>query len=249
MQDSAQLQQLSGRIVQAQEEERRRIARELHDEIAQTLTGVKLSLESLIAELPPGVQTRHVASQLGPRQRLGQSVALVEETLAQVGNLSLELRPAMLDDMGLVPALDWYIERFSQRTGIRVTLDSGGLEARLPGEAETAVYRIIQEAMTNAARHAAPRHVNLSLRSDGRGLHVRVEDDGRGFDVDQVLNATRLGLAQRHFGLVGIRERAALFGGQVQIDTSPGRGTRLVVELPGVLPRLGERLATSQEDT
>ncbi len=237
VQDQSKLAQLSRRIVQAQEDERRRVARELHDEIAQMLTGVKLTLEALTTELP--------AELTMSGQPLGESVKLIEEALAQVSELSLELRPAMLDDMGLAAALEWYVERFGQRTGIPVAFDDGGLEAHLQGDVEVAVYRIVQEALTNVARHADARHVRVCLRSESAALQVEIEDDGCGFDVDTVLGAERVG-EQGHFGLVGMRERAALFDGQMQIVSSPGEGTRVVIKLPEV--KFGESEGSSIGD-
>ncbi len=210
-----QLQALSRRLVQAQEEERRNIARELHDEIGQVLTGLKLMLDTSL-RLPAEV----IAG------RLQEAQALVGHLIDQVQELALDLRPTMLDDYGLLPALTWHLERFKTQTGIDVAFEHCGLEQRLPPTVETAAYRIAQEALTNVARHAAVNHAALSLTVDGEELRIRIADQGKGFDVKTVV------AAGTSTGLSGMRERASALGGRLTVEGEPGGGTRITAVLP-----------------
>ncbi|MBI3732469.1 MAG: GAF domain-containing protein [Chloroflexi bacterium] len=216
-----QLQALSHQLVGAQEAERKRMARELHDEIGQALTGLKLALE-ISTRLPPE----------GARAHLDNALASVQDLIARVRDLSRQLRPPVLDDLGLVPALRSLFERYTAQTGVEVHFHhSGLLEQRLPPDGETAAYRIVQEALTNAARHAQVGQVMVDCRLKGTHgepgeLHIEVEDRGVGFDVPAALGAS----ASR--GLVGMRERAALLGGQWVMESAPGAGTRMKVVLP-----------------
>jgi len=212
---------LAGRVVQAQEEERRRIARELHDEVGQLLTGAKLSQEMLVADMPAGLADS--------RERAFENVGLIDETMDVVRKLSLDLRPAALDELGLSAALEWHIERYQHQTGLQVTLRRESLPRQLPDPLATAVYRIIQEALTNVARHASARSVVVEVACDDRSLCVQVVDDGYGFDAAAVL---RTGPVEGHFGLAGLQERATLLGGEARIESTPGQGTRIAVELP-----------------
>jgi len=209
-----QLATLSKRLLEVQENERRQIARELHDEIGQMLTGLKFVLEAA-ARAPAG--TEH---------RLTEAQSLVNELIARVRNLSLGLRPAMLDDFGLVPALLWLIERYTAQTHIQVDFGHSGLEHRFASEIETAAYRIVQEALNNVARHAHESEVSVRVWVDQDILHLQVEDWGVGFDVEAVLAAGRSG------GLTGMRERAGLLGGRFNIESIRGVGTRVSAELP-----------------
>ncbi|MBI2466954.1 MAG: GAF domain-containing protein [Candidatus Rokubacteria bacterium] len=209
------LQALSARLVEAQEAERRAIARELHDEIGQALTALKITLEMSTRG------TRDAAA-----ARLGQAQALANELMGRVRDLSLDLRPAMLDDLGLLPALLWYLDRYSARTGVRVAFKHAGLERRLGANVETAAYRIVQEALSNVARHARTDEATVQLRADADALTVHVEDGGGGFEAERV---TQNGMTS---GLAGMRERAALLGGRFRIEAAPGAGTRVTAELP-----------------
>lgn len=200
--------------VEAQEGERRRIARELHDEIGQTLTGLKLVLDGY-ERLP-----RQAAA-----DRLSSARALVGELLGRVHDLSLDLRPAMLDDLGLRPALLWLVERYTAHTGVEVVLDCSGLDGRLQPHVETAAYRIVQEGLTNVARHAGVDSVTVRCALGEDSLHVEVNDKGAGFDVD----ALRPGQSG---GLAGMEERARASGGQFRLRSEPGRGTSLRAALP-----------------
>jgi PAS domain S-box-containing protein len=210
------LQTLSRRLVEAQETERRQVARELHDEIGQLLTGLKLTLE---------MSTRLPADAV--RASLGEAQALVNELIERVDELSLNLRPAMLDDLGLLPALLWHFERYTVQTHVRVTLKYIGLEGRrLPSEVETAAYRIVQEALTNVARHAGVSEVTVRVWTGQDTLSVQIEDQGIGFDPEVAL------AAGTSTGLAGMRERAVLLGGKLTIESAPGAGTCLTAELP-----------------
>lgn len=217
----AQAEGLAARVVQAQEEERRRIARELHDEVGQLLTGAKLSQEMLAADLP--------AEPAELRERALENVDLLDETMDVVRKLSLDLRPAALDELGLSAALEWHIERYQHQTGIKVTFRKALLPKRLPDPQATAVYRIVQEALTNVARHASASEVSVEIACEGQHLRMQVTDNGCGFDTAAVL---RTGSAERHFGLVGLQERAALLGGKARVRSKPGQGTTITVELP-----------------
>ena len=217
----ARAEELAARVVQAQEEERRRIARELHDEVGQLLTGAKLSQEMLVADLP--------AEPAELRERALENVGLIDETMDVVRKLSLDLRPAALDELGLPAALEWHVERYQHQTGLQVTLRQELLPRQLSDPLATAVYRIIQEALTNVARHASAESVVVEVACTGQSLCVQVTDDGCGFDVAAVLRA---GPAEEHFGLMGLLERATLLGGEAHIESAPGQGTRIAVELP-----------------
>jgi len=208
------LQALSRRLVEVQEAERRYIALELHDEIGQILTGLKLSLE---------VATRLPTDEIMPS--LNKAKALLNELIIQVDDLSLDLRPAMLDDLGLLPALLWHFDRYTTQTNVRVTFQHIGLEGRrFEAEIETAAYRIVQEALTNVARHAGVSEVVVRTWADQETLGVQIEDHGAGFDPEAVLAAGDT------TGLPGMRDRAALLSGQLTVESAPGAGTRLMTE-------------------
>jgi PAS domain S-box-containing protein len=221
-QHAEQLQALSRRLVEIQESERRRIARELHDEIGQSLTGLKLILD-MTDRLPPDAVSAS----------LGEARTIVNELVVQVRNMSLDLRPAMLDDLGLLHTLLWHFKRYTAQTRIDVTFRRSGVEGRrFAPQAETAVYRIVQEALTNVARHAGVSDVTVRLWADGDVLGVQVEDRGVGFDPDVVPVGASTGLS-------GMRERVALLGGQLTVESARRVGTRLTAELP--LREEGER--------
>jgi signal transduction histidine kinase len=202
------------RVVEAQEQERARLARELHDETGQALTSILLGLKTL----EEAVGTDEARAGAGALREL------VVGTLREVRRLAVELRPAALDDFGLVPALERLVDAFRESSGIDVALEARIGGDRLGSEVETTLYRIVQEALTNVVKHAAATRVSISLvRKDG-SISAVVEDDGRGFSVDES-RADAL-------GLVGMRERAALLGGRVSIESARGRGTTLAVEVP-----------------
>ncbi|RME75484.1 MAG: GAF domain-containing protein [Chloroflexi bacterium] len=214
--------QMSLRLVHAQEEERRRISRELHDELGQALTALKINLDLARRAMPDDAPPRLVRS-------VQEAAALAVQTLNVARDMSLALHPAMLDDLGLVAALRWEIDRYEQRTGQSVSLEIDLDESAVGPELAITAYRIISEALTNAARHAQADTVAVSLTQTGRGLEIVVQDDGVGFDAARWLASPE---ERRSLGLLGMRERAVLLGGQVDIISSPGRGTRIEAFLP-----------------
>ncbi len=223
------LQRLSARLVRAQEEERRAIARELHDEIGQALTAIKMDL------------TRAARSPETPgktRQALEEARTVADRALQAVRDLSQLLHPSMLDDLGLPDTLNWYLRGFSQRTGIRTDLIADRMETRLATEVEVCAYRIVQEAMTNVARHAQASFCRIYLQRLPHTLLVTVEDNGKGFDVRR----PGAGHSRRGLGLMGIQERVSDLGGTFRLESTPGKGTRLSVELPALpaAPPAGE---------
>jgi signal transduction histidine kinase len=203
------------RILSAQEEERRRIARELHDEAGQGLNALLLHLESLERELPPGLE------------EVGGKLASLREftarTLQELHRVIYELRPTLLDDLGLGPAIRWYTKTYLSETGIHVALEIVGLDKRLPSHVETALFRITQEGLTNAVKHARAKNVSLKLEHEGSWVKMTLQDDGKGFDVARALeSAGRL----KTLGLSGIEERVDLLGGKFSIVSAPGRTWR-----------------------
>ncbi len=215
-----QLQALSRRLVEVQEEERGRVARELHDETGQALSSLLLGLSILEekADDPVAVITR--ANELE---------GLVDRTLENLHRLSMNLRPASLDHLGLVPALEHYVELFSHQHGITAQFEAVELEEkRLPSAIETALYRIVQEALTNVLRHARATRVDVLLELRGDQIVTIVEDDGVGFDPASATKGNRL-------GLLGMRERAEMLNGTLTIESSASTGTTVLVEIPGVM--------------
>ncbi|GEJ58241.1 HAMP domain-containing protein [Anaeromyxobacter diazotrophicus] len=215
-QRDAERQRLLRTVITAQEDERKRIARELHDETTQSLAVLTMGIESAAAAIRAG----------GPTPRLDEVKALAVRTLEEVHRLILDLRPAVLDDLGLFSAIRWYAERYLATRGIAVRCEISELERRLPPEVEIALFRIAQEAMNNIARHARAESVLIQLAPEGQELRIEIEDDGQGFDP-AVQPQDR-----PHYGLMGIRERAELLGGTAVVDSSPGQGTRLEIRVP-----------------
>jgi signal transduction histidine kinase len=194
-----------------EESGRRHIARELHDEVGQYLTALKARLEVL----------SHSGSDVKAAQELLQTV------MKQVSNLSLDLRPAMLDDLGLLPALLWLFERYTAQTGVQVEFAHEGIDRRFGRDAETAAFRIVQEALSNAAKHAGAKSVQVRVWAKDELVFVQLVDAGKGFDPSAVLASPSTS------GLLGMRERAAALGGRFEIESAPGQGVRLYAELPG----------------
>ncbi len=213
------LQVLSRQLVEAQENERRRIARELHDEIGQALTTVIINLQAVQRSLDAPSLASYVED----------SIAAARHTLDQVRDLSLDLRPSLLDDLGLVPALRWYSDRQSRRAGLSVQFHVEPLEADPPVDMRITCFRIVQEALTNVVRHAQAEHVVVELRQRDRELELTVRDDGHGFDVDQALERASHGGS---LGLLGMQERTLFAGGQMHIQSARGRGTEIRVSFP-----------------
>jgi PAS domain S-box-containing protein len=216
---SLKLHALSHRLVEAQESERRNIARELHDEIGQALTVMQLNLQALLQS----------PSANGLTPRLKESLAVVEGVLAQVRDISLDLRPSILDHLGLEPALRWYTIRQAALVELNVHFHFDGLEQRLDPVIETECFRVAQEALTNVTRHSQARNVTVNLRANDGRLHLCVRDDGVGFDVASVREQAVRGAS---LGLLGMEERAALAGGGLDFNSAPGRGTEVLAWFP-----------------
>jgi two-component system sensor histidine kinase UhpB len=216
---SERLQHLSRQLLDAQERERRRIARELHDEIGQGLTAALITLQ-MVGQKP-------AAAALAAD--LHEGAQLLETTLQQVRRMSLELRPAMLDDLGLVPALKWHLDRVGQRTGLRVRLTQSGVPPRVPNEIETVCYRVTQEALTNIVRYARAREVHVEVRREVDAVHLTIADDGAGFDVAAARARADAGGS---LGLLSMEERVVLAGGTLAVESAPGKGCRISAHLP-----------------
>lgn len=224
------VQDLSRRLANAQETESRRVARELHDDIGQLLTGLKLSLQRI---QPSAVEDGDA------RTALRNAQELVGDIVERVRRLSLELRPTILDDLGLVPTLRWLTERFDRLMHIRVSLLQRGVDRRFPPELESTAYRIAQEALTNVARHAKVNEATVRIWSDGVLLGLQIEDHGQGFDPEGALSARQAA------GLSGMIERARLLGGTCTVESRPGEGTLVTAELP-LQPTPAEDLIEAQ---
>jgi signal transduction histidine kinase len=211
------LQVLSRRLLEAQESERRAIARELHDELGQSLQAIKIN-----------VQTAQRFPQEGPA-RLVDSIELIDRTIQQVRTLSVDLRPSLLDDLGLVAALEWYIDRQAQRVGFDGQFVATPPDLRLDPTVEIVCFRVVQEALTNVARHARARQVRVALEKQGEELQLVIRDDGVGFDVRAAQERVIQGAS---FGLLGMRERVELAGGGFEINSTPTQGTEVRVRFP-----------------
>jgi two-component system, NarL family, sensor histidine kinase UhpB len=210
----------SGQLaMRAQEEERRRLARDLHDEVNQALTAILLRLEALAQETPPE-RVPEVA----------ELKRLVNQAMGELLNLARQLRPSALDDHGLVPALEAQLKRFSTRTGIEVRLRTDGDPNELPEVIQTAIYRVTQEALTNVARHAGATAVEVDLRGDEGQAELRVRDDGAGFDPGAIRRAGTVEPGAG-LGLSGMAERARLVGGELDLRSSPGSGTTVTLRV------------------
>lgn len=216
----AELRAVSESLEASLEADRRRIARELHDELAQSMTAAKLNL-GLLEDVTGG------SGRADGRRLIHETAALLDRTIAETRRISMDLRPAMLDELGLLPALRWYAGVFAGRTGIRVALRARAAEARIRRELETLLYRFVQEALTNVVRHAQARRVQISLTGGGGRMRAVVWDDGVGMTPAR---PRRNGL-----GLLGMRERVERAGGSLRIHSKPGFGTRLEAEIP-ILP-------------
>ncbi len=205
---------LSRRLVEAHENAQRAIGRELHDQIGQMLTALKLTIE-IAPKLPSDLAAK----------KMSGAQELLDELMTRVSNLSLELRPSMLDDLGLIPALLWHVNRYKEQTGIEVDFKHSGVEGRrFDSELETTAYRIVQEALTNVARHARATHVRLEVRLEVHKIEIYIEDDGAGFDAE--------GALAKHRGLSAMQERAQLVGGEFDIKSGNDQGTRIRICLP-----------------
>ncbi|HTS31876.1 MAG TPA: ATP-binding protein [Bryobacteraceae bacterium] len=214
----AELKQLSARLVEAQEEERRSISRELHDEIGQSLTGVLLEM----ANLSTLIRTRNTEAIAAKAAEIKK---LVENSIRVVRDMALLLRPSMLDDLGLVPALQWQAREVSRRNGLWVKVAAGEVSEELPEEHKTCIYRIVQEALHNIVKHADAREVKITVRQEPDRLLLSIDDDGKGFHAQE-----------KGMGILGMQERVSYLGGAFAVDSEPGRGTHLTVTLPLAQP-------------
>jgi len=224
---SADLQRLSARLVQGREDEQRRIARELHDDVGQALTAVKVEL---------AVAERRL-ERLQESGLLADAQSSADSALRSVRDLTHLLHPSALEDLGLVAALESQVREFRRRHGVAIAFLNESTE-RLHPEIERSVYRVVQEALTNIARHAHARAGRVHVNTDAQTLHVTIEDDGIGFDAADVERPGR----RRGLGLLGMRERVSQLRGRIDIESAPGRGTRIDVSLPRV-----DRPATMEE--
>jgi two-component system sensor histidine kinase UhpB len=205
--------------MQVQEEERSRLARDLHDEVGQVLTALKIDLQ----------EVQRSTNGEGCSDVLTESVDLVDRLMGEVRSLALDLRPSILDDLGLVPALRWYVGRQATRNRWNFSLSTEGLVGRVPAPIEVACFRVVQEALTNVTKYAQAKSIDLALRWHEQELALVLQDDGIGFDMVQARQRAQGG---ETIGLLGMEERVRLAGGNLAISSEPGQGTRLEVRFP-----------------
>ena len=222
-----QLRQLSRQILSTQEEERRKISRELHDVIAQTLTGINIRLASLKKEA--ALDTKSLDRSIASTQRL------VEKSVNIVHQFARELRPAVLDDLGLIPALHSFMKNFTTRTGIRPSLTTFAAVEQLDTAKRTILYRVAQESLTNVARHAQASRVDVSIQKLRCDVRMEIKDNGKSFDVQGALHVN----GNKRLGLLGMRERVEMVNGTFCVESAPGQGTTIRVEIPFAKMRKG----------
>ena len=222
------LRKLSSRLMQVQEEERSRLARDLHDEIGQLLTALKIDLQAV----------QHSAVGQARSGSLLDSLALVDRLLTQVRTLALDLRPSLLDDLGLVPALRWYANKQAERNGWMLHFSVEGMAERVPSLIEVACFRSVQEALTNIAKYASAKTIDLTLHRHDQEVTLIIQDDGVGFDVFSARQRARGG---ESMGLFGMEERVRLAGGALEISSTPSRGTTLLLHFPLTEPDLAQQ--------
>jgi PAS domain S-box-containing protein len=211
------LRELSSALQTIREEEKTRIARELHDELGQALTALKMDTAAIASELEP--------TQAALRTRADGMKRLIDTTVSSVRRIAADLRPVMLDNLGLVPTIEWLAKQFSERSGVRVELDIPDENLGVGGDAATAIFRIVQEALTNVARHAGASQVGISVHRRGGNVEVRISDNGRGFGDSNAREG-------RSFGLLGMRERAYVLGGELHVQSSAASGTCIEAIIP-----------------
>ena len=226
------LEALSRRVLEVQETERRALARELHDEMGQALMALRLNLRA--AQRTPHLQSA----------RLEDSLSIVDTLVQQVRQLSLDLRPSLLDDVGLVAALRWYVDRLAQRAGLVIHFSAEGLESRHSPMLETTCFRLTQEALTNVLRHARAHHVWIEVRQHNQELHLRIRDDGIGFDVRAVRERTSQG---ESLGILGMEERVRLVEGQFGLTSVLAHGTEVYARFP-LVPSAGATIGLASLD-
>jgi signal transduction histidine kinase len=214
-----QLRALAARLQHVREEERTNVAREIHDELGQALTSIKIELAALVADLPSGTNPA-VA-------RAKAVMQVVDDTIQRVRRISTELRPGVLDDLGLVAAVEWAAGDFQNRTGVKCDVSvPAGDELPMDRERATALFRIFQETLTNVARHASATHVRVRLTNYDHTVALEVRDNGRGIDESRIFGRQSL-------GMLGMKERAFLLGGEFVIESTRGAGTTVIVRIPG----------------
>jgi signal transduction histidine kinase len=217
----AELRSLAAGIEAAREGERKRIAREIHDELGQRLTVLDMSLSSLRNDISKGLQSQAPAI----LERIQSMQQVIETTIDWIGRISVELRPSILDNLGLTAAIRWQAQEFQTRTGVKCIFSRLPKDVALDADRSTAVFRIFQELLTNVARHAGATTVRIKLENTGRDLVLQVRDDGKGIPEDAITSSNSL-------GLLGIRERAEWLGGAVDIRGVAGAGTAVTLEIP-----------------
>jgi signal transduction histidine kinase len=217
-----ELQKLTRRLINAQETERKELSRELHDEIGQALTAININLNEIEKDIPPECTPK-------VRLRLAESDAIVEKMMGQIHEISLDLHPAMLDDLGLVPTLRWYGKRFAKRVGVAVEIDAEDFPVQMNSDLSTNLYRIVQEALTNIAKHAHAKKVAIQLSLEHSVFQLSIKDDGIGFNVKKPRD---LGFPASGMGLMGMQERVAYIQGSLDIESGPERGTSLLISIP-----------------
>ena len=215
-----ELRLLSRQILSAQEEERKMISRELHDEIAQTLTGINIRLASL--------KTESTLNTKGLERKISSTQRLVEKSVDIVHRFARELRPTVLDDLGLIPALHSFMKGFTRRTGVRASLTAFAAVERLDAAKRTVLFRVAQEALTNVARHAQASRVEVSIRKLPDCICMNIQDDGKSFNVQRALHAN----GGKHLGLLGMRERLEMGGCKFAVESAPGKGTAILAQIP-----------------
>jgi signal transduction histidine kinase len=206
--------------LKAQEEERKRISRELHDVIAQTLTGINVRLANLKKEAAYNTK--------GLGRKIARTQQLVEHSVNIVHQFARELRPTALDDLGLIPALHTFMKGFKQETGIQVSLSAEDAVEQVDGDQRTVLYRVAQEALHNIARHAHASHAHVIIQKQAGAVCLKIEDDGKGFEAERAAPSKK----DRRLGLLGMRERVEMVNGRFRIESTPGKGTTIIAEVP-----------------
>jgi signal transduction histidine kinase len=215
-----QLRLLSRQLLLAQEEERKMISRELHDQIAQTLTGINVRLASL--------KTEAMVNTKGLQKKITSTQRLVEKSVDIVHRFARELRPTVLDDLGLIPALHSFMKSFAKRTGVRASLIAFAAVEQLDTARRTVLFRVAQEALTNVGRHAQASRVEVSIQKLPNRICMKIKDDGKSFQVQRMLHAK----GNKHLGLLGMRERLEMIGGSLGVESAPGKGTTICAQIP-----------------
>jgi signal transduction histidine kinase len=233
------LRYLSCQILNVQEEERKRISRELHDEVGQALTAVNVNLAMLRKSAPK--------KNTDLTRKLREAQTMVEQTMESVHNFSRELRPALLDDLGLIPALRSYVKRFSERTGVRINFKADAVVEKLEMNQKTVFYRVGQEALTNIAKHAQATEGSVLMRKFKGGMQLEISDNGKSFRADRHISTSSKKGGKKRLGLIGIQERVRLANGIFNMESMPGKGTHIRVWVPFRLGSVTERIRKSSK--